>query len=91
MPDIKKKYRLLGANGEFYMSDEPGILGGNSKAKIYGRLDCPAALRAIKIGGYTQYRVFFKVEEAAIATGYRPCGTCLPEKYKAWKKGHEDQ
>ncbi len=88
---MAKQYKLLGADGEFYMSDEPGTLGGNGKAKIYGRLDCPAALRAIKQGGYTQYRVFFKDEETAIAAGYRPCGTCLPEKYKAWKEAYDKQ
>lgn len=82
-----KKYKLLGADGEFYYSDEKGTLGGNSKAKIYGRLDCPAALSAIKRWGenYTNYRVFFQDEETAIAAGYRPCGTCMREKYFEWK------
>jgi len=84
-----KEYKLLGADGQFYMSLEPGTLGGYSKKKIYGRLDCPSALNAIKCGGYVPYRVFFKDEETAIAAGYRPCGTCLPEKYEAWKKAQE--
>ncbi len=83
-------YKLLGADGQFYFSEEKGTLGGNflrKNDKIYGRLDCPAALRALKIPNstYPQYRVFFKDEETAIAAGYRPCGTCMREKYKEWK------
>jgi methylphosphotriester-DNA--protein-cysteine methyltransferase len=33
----------------------------------------------------TENRVFFSSEEEAINSGYRPCGHCLPEKYKLWK------
>ena len=85
-----KKYKLLSSDGKIYLSDEKGTLGGNSKAKIYGRLDCPAALRAIKQGDtYAKYRVFFKDEETAIAAGYRPCGTCMREKYNEWKKNNK--
>ena len=86
-----KKYRLLGSDGKIYLSDEKGTLGGNSKAKIYGRLDCPAALSSIRRWGevYTKYRVFFKDEETAIAAGYRPCGTCMREKYNEWKKNKQ--
>jgi methylphosphotriester-DNA--protein-cysteine methyltransferase len=53
--------------------------------KIYGRLDCPAALRAISHGGYVRYRVFFVDEETAIAAGYRPCGACCKDRYRVWK------
>ena len=83
-----KKYKLLGADGEFYYSDEPGQLGGNKKLKIYGRLDCPSALSTIKRfpGSYEQSRVFFKDEETAIAAGFRPCGRCMRDKYKIWKE-----
>jgi hypothetical protein len=52
--------------------------------KIYGRLDCPAALRVIARGGYVRYRVFFADEETAIATWYRPCGTCCKDRYLHW-------
>ena len=62
-----------------------GALGGHRGTRIYGRLDCPAALRAIARGGYVAYRVFFLDERHARAAGYRPCGVCLPEKYRAWK------
>ncbi|HWV74071.1 MAG TPA: Ada metal-binding domain-containing protein [Pseudosphingobacterium sp.] len=55
-------------------------LGGYRKAKIYGLLSCPAGKRM-----KTENRVFFKDEKEAIENGYRPCGTCLPEKYKLWK------
>ena len=83
----KKQYTLLGADGKPYLSDEKGTLGGNSDSKIYGKLDCPAALGAIKQypGVYEKSRVFFKDEITAIAAGYRPCGRCMREKYKRWK------
>lgn len=84
-PARRKQYTLLGADGRPYLSDEPGALGGNRRAKIYGRLDCPSALRALRQGGYREHRVFFADEETAIAAGYRPCGTCLRQKYRAWK------
>jgi methylphosphotriester-DNA--protein-cysteine methyltransferase len=62
-----------------------GTLGGHRKTRIYGRLDCPSALRAIARGGYVKHRVFFADEAAAIAAGYRPCARCMPERYKEWK------
>jgi len=71
-----KKYKLLGPNG-FYYSDKPGVLGGHKREKIYGRLDCPCALRWIKKGFYVKYRVFFASEEDAIACGYRKCKICM--------------
>ena len=82
----KKKYHLLDSNGKQYESDTPGTLGGHRKLKIYGRLDCPSALRYIAKGQYVQYRVFFKDEETAIAAGYRPCGVCMKAEYKRWKE-----
>jgi hypothetical protein len=84
-----KIYTLLGVDNIPYVSETPGLLGGNSKSKIYGRFDCGAAIRALKIGGYEKYRVFFADEETAIAAGYRPCGTCMRAKYKEWKKQQE--
>ena len=60
-----------------------------NKLKIYGRLDCPSALRYIAKGQYVQYRVFFKDEETAIAAGYRPCGVCMKAEYKRWKEQKE--
>ena len=81
-------YRLLGREGP-YTSEEPGALGGHSKQKVYGRLDCPAALSLIRRGKFKpEYRVFFKDAEAARACGYRPCGACLREEHKAWQTGH---
>ena len=58
---MSKRYKLLGADGKFYESDTPGQFGGNSKLKIYGRLDCPSALSTIKRfpGSYEKVRVFF--------------------------------
>lgn len=51
----------------------PGRIG----KRIYGRLDCPAALRAIARSGYVTHLVFFLTEEHALAAGYRPCAVCL--------------
>lgn len=82
----EKQYRLMDENGKIYLSPEPGQLGGYRRGKIYGRLDCKSANRAIAKGGYVKYRVFFKDEETAIKAGYRPCAICMPEKYKEWKK-----
>ena len=81
-----KRYRLLGADGALYWSDQPGLLGGNANARIYGRLDCGSALRALhRAGRYRWHRVFFASEEDAIAAGYRPCGHCMVDRYRAWR------
>jgi Metal binding domain of Ada len=77
-------YTLLGADRRPYRSAEPGQLGGHSRSRIYGRLDCPSARRAIARGGYVSHRVFFADGPAAIAAGYRPCAVCLPGAYAAW-------
>ncbi len=79
-------YILVGTNGKPYESCEPGQLGGHRRLKIYGRLDCPSAIRAINKGQYVKYRVFFRDESTAIAAGYRPCGICMPQEYKRWKQ-----
>ena len=79
-----KTYTLLDEERRPYQSDTLGRLGGYKRSNIYGRLDCPSALRAIAQRGYVQHRVFFADEEVAIAAGYRPCGTCLPSKYRQW-------
>ena len=34
MPDSNKKYKLLGADGEIYLSDTPGTFGGNGNLKM---------------------------------------------------------
>jgi methylphosphotriester-DNA--protein-cysteine methyltransferase len=78
-------YTLLGADRRPYQSAEPGVFGGHLSSRIYGRLDCPAALRALARGGYAEHRVFFADEATALAAGHRPCGACLPERYQAWK------
>jgi len=74
-------WKLVGPDGKPYTSAVPGTLGGHSYKRIYGRLDCPAALRAIARGGYVTHRVFFLTEEHALAAGYRPCAVCLPLAY----------
>jgi hypothetical protein len=65
-----KPYKLLGPAG-IYESVTPGTLGGNGHAKIYGRLDCPSAVRAVKAGDtYQKHRVFFKDKDTAVKCGY---------------------
>ena len=83
----KSMYKLIGIDGNVYWSFYPGLLGGNRRLKIYGRLDCPSAKRWIEKGYYVKDRVFFIDEETAICAGYRPCAKCMPDKYKLWKNG----
>ena len=78
-----KRYRLLSATGEEVLSEVPGTLGGNRRRKIYGRLDCRSAVGSLPTG-YAKHRVFFADEATAVAAGYRPCATCMPEDYRAW-------
>jgi methylphosphotriester-DNA--protein-cysteine methyltransferase len=81
-----RRYRLTGADGRETLSDVPGRLGGHRGTGVSGRLDCPAALRALAKGDtYRRHRVFFADEAIAIAAGFRPCARCMPLEYKAWK------
>lgn len=82
----EKTYTLIGVSGKPYNSNIPGTFGGHKRNKLYGRLDCPAALRALAKGGYVKHRVFFADEQTAVDAGYRPCAVCMPDKYAAWKK-----
>ena len=84
----KQVYILLNAYRKPFLSDQPGKIGGHKGLKIYGRLDCPSALRALKKGQYAAKRVFFPDEETAINAGYRPCGICMKEEYRIWKQTH---
>jgi Metal binding domain of Ada len=80
-----RTYTLLGPDRRSYASAAPGTRGGNRRGRLYGRLDCPAALRALARGGYVDHRVFFADETTALLAGYRPCAVCLPSEYAAWK------
>lgn len=81
------QYKLAAPDGSIYLSATPGIYGENGKLKIYGRLDCGTALASMRRfpGKYEKHRVFFADEKAALATGFRPCGNCLQQKYNEWK------
>jgi hypothetical protein len=81
-----KRYRLTGADGAIIESESPGTLGGNRRTRIYGRLDCASAIRALP-RGYARQRVFFADEAAAIAAGFRPCGHCMRAEHARWKQG----
>ncbi len=78
-----KQYRLIGPDGQEVLSALPGTFGGNRRRKLYGRLDCRSAVGSLPTG-YAKHRVFFADEATAIAAGYRPCGTCMQEEYRAW-------
>jgi hypothetical protein len=83
---MSRIFRLLAADRQFYASSSPGSVGGNARMKIYGRLDCASANRAVAGGNtYQKHRVFFADEATAIAAGYRPCGNCMPQQYKIWR------
>jgi len=45
---MNKTYKLLSPSGDIYGSTTPGEMGGNKKAKIYGKLSCSAANRALE-------------------------------------------
>jgi hypothetical protein len=83
---LARRWKLLGPDRKIYSSARPGTLGGHRRTRIFGRLDCPAALRAIARGGYVSNRVFFLNERTARAAGYRPCAVCMPNEYAAYKK-----
>lgn len=85
-PPDPARYRLLRADGRPVVSAVPGRLGGHRRTRVYGRLDCRAAARALAAGGYAGSRVFFADEETARAAGYRPCAVCLPEAYRVWRR-----
>lgn len=82
-------WTLTRSDGISWCSTRPGKFGGHRRSKIYGRLECRAALQAIARGGYVKHRVFFADEATAIAAGYRPCAVCLPAQYARWKAAQE--
>lgn len=79
-------YRLVDENSVVVGSPVKGTLGGHRRLRIYGRLDCPSALRWIAKGGYVRHRVFFADDKTARAAGYRPCAVCLPADYALWRE-----
>lgn len=85
MTGSRRTWTLLGSDGHAFESQVPGTLGGNGRARIYGRLDCASALRALREGRYAEHRVFFLDAGSARAAGFRPCGTCLRSEYVVWK------
>ena len=56
------------------------LFAGNSKLKIYGKLNCSAGKRMKK-----ENRVFFVSETEAVKQDFRPCGHCMKNEYKKWK------
>jgi hypothetical protein len=81
---------LIAPAGRPVLSPTPGALGGHRRGRLYGRLDCRSALRALERGGYVRDRVFFADEATAVAAGHRPCAVCLPEAFARWKESRVD-
>jgi methylphosphotriester-DNA--protein-cysteine methyltransferase len=54
---------------------------GNAALGIYGRLDCKSGRRMGR-----RNRVFFGSDSEARESGFRPCGNCLRQEYREWKK-----
>jgi methylphosphotriester-DNA--protein-cysteine methyltransferase len=79
-------YRLVGPERSAVSSAAPGAYGGHRLLRIYGRLNCPSALRWLARGHYASHRVFFADADTARAAGYRPCAVCLPDDYARWKQ-----
>jgi methylphosphotriester-DNA--protein-cysteine methyltransferase len=69
----RKLYRMI--------KDRSITLGGNYKLKIYGLLSCVSGKTMM-----TENRVFFQTEVEAVAGGFRPCGHCMGESYRNWKR-----
>ena len=84
---VTRTWTLLGGGWRAFAERCPGALGGHRRSRIYGRLDCAAAARAIARGGYVAHRVFFADESAALAAGHRPCAVCMADAYRKWKAG----
>jgi hypothetical protein len=83
---MRRTWTLLGPDRKPVASRRRGTLGGHKGTRIFGRLDCPAAQRAIARGGYAPRRVFFLDRGHARAAGYRPCAVCLPKEHAKWKR-----
>jgi len=56
-------------------------LAGNIPAKIYGTLACSSGK-----GMKKEHRLFFVDRNEAILAGFRPCGRCMRQEYKIWKR-----
>jgi len=55
MAENNKLYTLIGRDGKPFLSSEKGEFGGNRSTKVYGRMDCPAALRALSLDSRDVY------------------------------------
>jgi methylphosphotriester-DNA--protein-cysteine methyltransferase len=84
-PHGSRTFTLIGADGLPDRTATPGTVGGHRRSKIFGRLDCPSARRAIARGGYVEHRVFFADAATAERAGYCPCARCMPDAYRIWK------
>ena len=63
------------------LKSESIAFAGNLKLKIYGRLHCVSGKRMRK-----ENRIFFIDEAEATSNGFRPCGHCMREQYREWRR-----
>lgn len=92
-------YRVINARGEeITISKKPEIAGvytkqaGKDAVGIYGKVyGCPT-VESFKRRGILrkQNRIRFENEKAAVANKFRPCGSCMREKFKQWKANPEE-
>jgi methylphosphotriester-DNA--protein-cysteine methyltransferase len=73
------EFTLTGADGKAFASPVQGLFGGHRRTRVYGRLNCPVALRHVANGTYQKNRVFFSDAATAQAAGYRACKACRPD------------
>jgi methylphosphotriester-DNA--protein-cysteine methyltransferase len=59
------------------------LFAGNQQLKIYGTLKCKSGKRIKQ-----ENRVFFSSKEDAEVNSFRPCGHCMREEYREWKKNN---
>lgn len=73
----KKIYRIMRGDRQIIESAKKGIYagwnGGQTKRRIFGRLDCKSGMRMKK-----ENRVFFLTWDDAINAGFKPCKICKP-------------
>ena len=78
---MKRRYRLMRADGRSVPSPTPGRFAGNVTHRIFGRLTCASGRRM-----YAENRVFFATWDDAIAAGYRPCRKCRPSPFDRYAR-----
>jgi hypothetical protein len=85
-----KLYTLTGANDQPYSSPIPGTVGRHRRHRVYGRLDCPAALLAIARGRGTNDRVSSPMKPLQSPQAIAPAGSAAPTGTSPGSKSRSD-